>query len=160
MKKIKKFIKDISLRDKCIIFFMMILIVNSAYSLFIPVHGKYTSAIDVLERAAMASIFGYLLGNNFQIKKSSRKKQEINDLSKENSEGEKVQEDSEHKYENEETNNVQVIIATIIGILSLLILMIAREFTQLPDDALATISQFKTFVSGCIGFLIGVPKNK
>lgn len=163
MKKIRKFVDDIGLRDKCIILFMIILIIDSVYSLFSPVGGKHAAAIDVVIRTTMASIFGYLLGSNFRVKKRfikkiKKKRETIECVCKE------LDDENEEQPVNESTkeatNNIQVIIATVIGITSFLILIIARELTQLPDDALATLSQFRTFFSGCVGFLIGIPKDK
>ncbi|WP_053985605.1 hypothetical protein [Niameybacter massiliensis] len=162
MKKIRKFIGDISLRDKCVMLFMIILIIDSAYSLFTPIGGKHSAAIDIVVRTTMASIFGYLLGSNFMIKKPTTKKQRSKKQAKIECICKELEEENENEDEpiKEETNNIQVIIATVIGISSLLVLIIARDLVQLPDDALATISQFRSFVSGSIGFLIGIPKDK
>ena len=49
----------------------------------------------------------------------------------------------------------QMIIVAIIGISSLLILVVARNYTQPCPEAVATLSQLRDFVSGSVGFLTG-----
>lgn len=62
-------------------------------------------------------------------------------------------------------NHLQIIITTAIAIFCLIILTIIRNSAG-PDgvpftaSAQATISQFRDLISGCIGFLIGVPTTK
>lgn len=62
-------------------------------------------------------------------------------------------------------NHLQIIITTSIAIFCLFILTIIRNISgstgnDLTSTAQATISQFRDLVSGCIGFLIGVPTTK
>lgn len=64
-------------------------------------------------------------------------------------------EEIEHKIDNQ----IQILIITGIGIVSLIILILARRVTDMPQDSLSTISQFRSFVSGCVGFLIGIPPD-
>lgn len=54
-------------------------------------------------------------------------------------------------------SNQQIVIATIIGITALIVLIIARYYINLTDKSIATISQMRDFVSGCVGFLLGCP---
>ena len=56
---------------------------------------------------------------------------------------------------------VQVVAATVIGLFSLSILLLLRWF-GMPEDSAATAmaAQFRDFVSGCVGFLIGCPTDK
>lgn len=60
-------------------------------------------------------------------------------------------------------NRLQIVITSIIGLFCLVVLIIARDITALNADmevsatAAATAAQFRDFVSGCIGFLIGSP---
>ena len=61
---------------------------------------------------------------------------------------------------------LQVRVATAIGLFCLAILLILRNMSHwgiLPaqsDAVLATVSQFRDFVSGCVGFLIGSPTQR
>ena len=59
-------IAGIPLVDKFLILFMLVLLCQSAYSLFFQTSSSSeTSTIDVIVRTASASIFGYLLSANF-----------------------------------------------------------------------------------------------
>ncbi|GAA0076344.1 hypothetical protein UT300005_07220 [Clostridium sp. CTA-5] len=60
----------------------------------------------------------------------------------------------------QETSNQQIIIATIIGVISLIVIIIARNFTDLNQISLASLTQMRDFVSGCVGFLLGTPNKK
>ena len=73
--------------------------------------------------------------------------------------------DPKINQENPEANCLQVVIATGIGLFCLITLLILRNLVQLniisvkSDSVLATITQFRDFVSGCVGFLIGCPTH-
>lgn len=62
-------------------------------------------------------------------------------------------------------NRLQIIITSIIGLFCLVVLIVARDVSALNADmevsasASATGAQFRDFVSGCIGFLIGSPTS-
>ena len=56
-------------------------------------------------------------------------------------------------------NSVQVIVVSAIGILSLLFLFMARSDITLTPGITATMSQFRDFVSACVGFLISCGKK-
>lgn len=62
-----------------------------------------------------------------------------------------------------EANKLQIIITSVIGLFCLAVLILARDISALNADmemsasAAATITQFRDFISGCIGFLIGCP---
>lgn len=58
---------------------------------------------------------------------------------------------------------IQVLVAAAIGLFCLVALLVLRNLselgiiTELSDSATATVIQFRDFVSGCVGFLIGSP---
>ena len=60
---------------------------------------------------------------------------------------------------------IQVLVAAAIGLFCLIVLLILRNLadlgviTELSDSATATVIQFRDYVSGCVGFLIGSPTN-
>ena len=60
---------------------------------------------------------------------------------------------------------IQVFVAAAIGLFCLIVLLILRNLTdlgvitELSDSATATVIQFRDYVSGCVGFLIGSPTN-
>ncbi len=55
--------------------------------------------------------------------------------------------------------NIQVVIVSVIGLLSLIILMVTRQFQNVTSELTAVMSQLRDFVSACIGFLISYGKN-
>lgn len=66
----------IHLVDKCLIVFMVVLLAQSAYSLFVnhTAPTENTENIDVIVRTSIAAIFGYFLSANFICHASSNKK--------------------------------------------------------------------------------------
>ncbi len=55
-------------------------------------------------------------------------------------------------FEEGETSELQIIIATVICVVALTVLFIVRNFTTTTSASLGTISQMRDFVSGCVGF--------
>lgn len=54
--------------------------------------------------------------------------------------------------------------ATVIGLFCLVTLLVLRNLNQWglaveSDSAAASVVQFRDFVSGCVGFLIGCPTH-
>ncbi|MEG1426533.1 MAG: hypothetical protein RSC76_02470 [Oscillospiraceae bacterium] len=133
---------EIHLVDKCLILFMAILLLQSTLNLFLQ-NGEIGEAkdINIIVRTAAASIFGYFLSGNFARKEC----------------------DCDGKRP---TNHLQICIATGVGLFCVFALCILRNILAMkPDfvfshDMLSTISQFRDFVSGCVGFLIGTPTKK
>lgn len=62
-------------------------------------------------------------------------------------------------------NRLQVIVAAGIGLFCLIVLLALRNLTQWglvsaeSDSVAATVVQFRDFISGCVGFLIGCPTH-
>ena len=63
------------------------------------------------------------------------------------------------------TNRLQVIVAAGIGLFCLIVLLVLRNLAQwglVPadsDSVASTVVQFRDFISGCVGFLIGCPTH-
>lgn len=185
---VQKSLRKIKLVDRCLIVFMLVLLMQSTYTLFAnKVNSQETSAIDIVVRTTSAAIFGYFLSANF-IKKSGKKTDAVIDA-KSNLPQTKAEitpagapakaplarnrigflPDNDSKAElglgeitskcepASETAHLQVIIATIIGVFCLCVLILVRNFSQISPAMLATISQMRDFVSGCVGFLLGSP---
>ncbi len=186
-RNIKNFFIHIKLIDKCLIIFMFIFLAQSIYSLFSgETDSYYTGSIDVVVRTTSAAIFGYFLSANF-IKKSSKENstsaQTLITPPPVNIEGEDSQTPAKgvvknkigfngnsgepvipeapthikEKDDTESTSNQQIIITTIIGIVSLCAILIARNFLNLTASSTPVISHLRDFVSGCVGFLVGCP---
>lgn len=212
MKKVKKInnfllrvfkeFNSIKLVDKCLIIFMTVLMLQSAFTLFVnEANTQETSNIDIVVRTTSAAIFGYFLSVNFlksSIRKSGSGKNKIKtfdpkvplEMESDNSQdkgsslrfknqigfkgiadqakeevksGERdapLMEEAEIEEERAEITNHQIIIATCIGLMALVTLIIARNFFEITPAMVATISQMRDFVSGCVGFLVGCPSTK
>lgn len=135
-KRIRAVVSRIPPTDRCLILFMAVLLTQSAYSLFSPAEdGGQSSPVDVLVRTASAAIFGYFLSVR-----------------------EKPSEDSPR-----EPRCLHQATITAIGLFCLVTLLALRNLSLWDpaeagsDSATATVAQFRDFVSGCVGFLIGSP---
>ena len=62
-----------------------------------------------------------------------------------------------NNYDEDSTTEQQIIIVTVIGIISLISIIMARDFNIDTTVSSATISQLRDFVSGSVGFLLGCP---
>lgn len=56
-------------------------------------------------------------------------------------------------------SNPQVIIVSILGMVSLILLLISSDFADATPRAASTISQLRDFVSACVGFLVSCGKS-
>lgn len=144
---------------------MFVLLIQLGYSLFFSGQAaEELSSIDVIVRTSTASIFGYFLSANF----IKHKPPSVNQQSKSSGSAEiNIAEhtESEDDVEAIVENKMQIIIATAMGLFCLISLLFLRNIADLnPDFAsssstAATIAQFRDFVSGCVGFLIGCPSK-
>lgn len=182
----------IHLVDKCLIVFMVVLLVQSAINLFT---GHTESAdvnnIDVIVRTSTAAIFGYFLSANFirhassgskkgsvqappvltEPGKSSGMENRIGFTASSESATEGLAKGftgsmDESGQEVSTANRLQIFAAAGIGLFCLIILVLLRNISGLGDgvtatpSSAATVAQFRDFVSGCVGFLIGCPTSK
>ena len=144
---------------------MFVLLIQLGYSLFFS--GKAAnefSSIDVIVRTSTASIFGYFLSANFIKHKPPSENQQTK-----SSGGAEIniaeQKESEEVAEAIVENKMQIIIATAMGLFCLISLLVLRNISDWKPDfagsssTAATIAQFRDFVSGCVGFLIGCPSK-
>lgn len=63
-----------------------------------------------------------------------------------------------NQYETD--NPVQIIVVATIGIISLIFILFARNCGSMNSEAVATLSQLRDFISGSVGFLIGLSTKK
>ncbi len=61
---------------------------------------------------------------------------------------------------NVKSTNTHTIIIFILGVSSLLILLYIRNFTNVTNSSIASISQLKDFVFATVGFLVSRQKEK
>ena len=151
----------IHLVDRCLILFMGILLFQSAFNLF----GGTTATpqsdnIDLIIRTSTAAIFGYFLSANF-IRRSSM--EDYENASVRSTELEHAPAGTESEKPVYTEARLQIIVATAIGLFCLVMLILVRDISSVAphlsksSGAMATIAQFRDFVSGCVGFLIGSP---
>lgn len=201
---IKKGLAEMHFVDKCLCVIMLVLLTQSAYSLFGQGMGSADfHNIDVIIRTAAASIFGYFLSANFirrpqdsgstplsqaigrtEISGNQKGQMPIGFQSRQtgNQNGDtdqeqglvpedipdqagiKIEETASPEQESDAVSyKLQVTIATFIGVFCLVTLILIRNVASWNPEmgnsasVSATIVQFRDFVSGCIGFLIGCP---
>ncbi len=177
--------------NKSLLLFMVLLLLQSAYSIFFPSEADpAVGEIDVIIRTSSAAIFGYFLSANF-VNRSSVQTETVSapaplttaaqagtevgapksqigftaeDTALEGGGIQSVPSPSLPAWL-PDTNCLQVATATVIGLFCLLVLLILRNMgasgSQLlaSDSVSATVVQFRDFVSGCVGFLIGFPTH-
>lgn len=75
-----------------------------------------------------------------------------------------VSEDAQDDQDAPTASHLQIKIATLIAVFCLLILTVIRNSSHgsqpMSASSQATVSQFRDLVSGCVGFLIGVPTTR
>ena len=162
--------------DRLLLIFMVILLAQSARSLFsYECVSQNSDAMHTATRTTAASIFGYFISAGFRgVNQDGASMQEGSDSAAGQNKAKKLNTQTSLS-ENEGTSSEarsktivdqpgestdqrlrqQVLIVGMIGISSLLMLVIACDSTQDTTNASAALSQLRDFVSGSVGFLIG-----
>ncbi|HBJ1651418.1 UNVERIFIED_ORG: hypothetical protein B2H98_11795 [Clostridium botulinum] len=185
---LKKILNKICLGDKCLIIIMVILFLHVTFELFSGDNGvnseETINAIDIIVRTTIASVFGYFISSNFvKSKKEISNEKESNNIYNElNDESNKcclenkkcneidlldkkniiINNDNKKIEAEERRNNAskeQIIIVFIIGLVSLILLLLVRDFIEVSNAEIPIISQLRDIVCGCVGFLLGCPSN-
>ncbi|MBN1069047.1 hypothetical protein DVW02_13780 [Clostridium botulinum] len=174
---LKKILSKICLGDKCLIIFMIVIFFHVTFDLFIGGNGinseETVNGIDIIVRTTIASIFGYFISSNFvKDKKEVLYEKESNKYYLENENSNKVclndnnkviinnnNENLEDENKKSRASEEQIVIVFIIGLVSLILLLLVRDFIQVSDLDIPIISQLRDIVCGCVGFLLGCPSN-
>ena len=169
--------------DKSLMVFMVLLLAQSAYSLFFPSPaGQAAGDIDIIVRTSAAAIFGYFLSANFarrsagktsplppaehSIKTAENASASDGPLNRIGFSADAAPPQSGSALSSSRGEDaagcLQVVIATVIGLFCLITLLVLRNAPQgggaaADASVTATVAQFRDFVSGCVGFLIGSP---
>lgn len=167
---------------------MAVLLIQSAYTLFFPEESSQLSgSIDIVIRTSAAGIFGYFLSANFAVRapegsqvpagapqhriepaetvSGSSVKNQIGFVA-DTAEAETGAIQSQVPEPAAGYGGPQVLAAACIGLFCLAALILLRNWGQeaispaASDSLTATITQFRDFVSGCVGFLIGCPSSQ
>lgn len=162
--------------DRLLLIFMIILLAQSARSLFsYECASQNSDAMHTAIRTTAASIFGYFISAGFRgVKQEGTSMQAGSDLASDQnrtsdlntqtslSENKEMSSEARSKTAVDQSGDStdqrlrqQMLIVGMIGISSLLILVIACDSTKDSTSAVATLSQLRDFVSGSVGFLIG-----
>lgn len=186
-KKAKEILSRICIVDRFLMIFMLILFSYMIFHLFTGItSSENTNTIDIIARTFLASIFGYFISSNFSKSESPATLQNTiasgielpagsSDLqpgsSVKNQIGfetsvvpttevlGKISVSEDFSGSNRSCNKFQVIVVSVIGLISLTILLIAQQFQTVTPELTAIISQLRDFVSACIGFLVSCGKN-
>lgn len=149
--KIQSALGDLHLTDKCLLIFMALLMLQSAYSLFFPAVSTTTiDTLDVVIRTTAAAIFGYFISANFHLNKDTDSSAPLT--------GQSLDPDCLlppplHR------NALQILVVSSIGIFALFILIIFHDVNRISNSSIGTLAQLRDFVSGSVGFLIGHPTS-
>ena len=173
--------KRISLVDRLLILFLLILFADMAYHLLCSaVSPGGVNSIDVIIRTSAASIFGYFISSNFLGQDAPSSSVQVGNLQNTASgpapasgaptvenrigfqEGAAAPEPEpggvslsrETPAAKSSCKTIQVFVVAAIGLLSLVTLLAAKSCTELAPELSAIVSQLRDFVSACIGFLI------
>ena len=169
--------RTLHLVDRLLMIFMTIMLIQSAHNLFFhELSMQNSGTLDTVIRTTAVSIFGYFISSGFQgaSRQSVTSAQTAIGFAAEQNEpgqptariGFSAESETDSKAQTEiavshssgspgQRLRQQMIIVAIIGISSLLILVVARNYTQPCTEAVATLSQLRDFVSGSVGFLTG-----
>ena len=162
--------------DRSLLLFMAVLLGQSAYSLFAPGSGPMADEIDIIVRTAAASIFGYFLSGSFlscagqsgpspsavsgHMLKAADSGGPVGRIGFAAEVPEPLPGDAASRSA-APGGCIQTAVAAALGLFCLVTLVILRNTaSQAPSDSVtATVVQFRDFVSGCVGYLIGSPTH-
>lgn len=180
----RKILSRISLVDRFLILFMFLLFCYMAYHLFSGGLSDENNTIDVIVQTSAATIFGYFISVNSLT--AVPKKETVSQLpattagitqaSKEKGTvGVKIgfQDPSEESQtemgkitvseipdaSKETCGKLQIWVVSAVGLLSLVILIGTKGYSDVTPELTALVSQLRDFLFGCIGFLVGCGKN-
>lgn len=142
---IYQFFATLNLKDKCLIIFMALLLAQTIYNIFAhEMLSNSVETIDIIIRTSSSGILGYFLSSSFCERDPNATKKIIS-------------KDGEESFvpSPESKTRDQMIIATIIGIIALSVLIIARNFMASTVNSQASLIQMRDFASSTIGFLLG-----
>ena len=160
---------------------MAVLLGQSAYSLFAPGSSTpLTDEIDIIVRTSAAAIFGYFLSASFAScaaqNSAAPSAPALHTLKSTDSGGVSgrigfASDTPEPSAGGTDINPrsapipgcIQPIVAAALGLFCLATLVVLRntmgDGRVLSDSVTATVVQFRDFVSGCVGYLIGRPTH-
>lgn len=184
-KGVQKNIRKISIVDRFLMVFMLILFVYTIVQIFMGVAASQDdNTVGVIVRTSLASIFGYFISSNFaggrspsssktssvqgrsissefaNSDPSSRIKNQIGFESSPKGETGGISLSENSSLPVKHCSKVQVCIVAAIGLVSLVILVVTKQFPEATAELAAMKSQLRDFTSACIGFLVSCGKQE
>lgn len=168
----------ISLVNRMLLLFFVLFMGYTVLHLFINPAGQAHS-IDIVVRTSASAIFGYIISSQF----TKSPTQAENRISSSSLERTSTYQDTQNKIGfqpdppsdsvkpdssslpkspvilNITENRLQIMLVSLIGIGSFLLLSLARFRPDSTPEMAAILSQLRDFASGCIGFLISCGKS-
>ncbi len=167
----------ICLVDKFLLVFLSALFIYTAFTLFTgTIVTESTKTVDILVRASSASIFGYFISSNF-VKSHSDSGMGSPEAagtdqvagcgndgtgSNEGTGGTGAAETAApapQAPDQVKCNSPQVIIVSLIGLVSMILMFLSNKYADAAPHAAATIAQLRDFVSACVGYLVSCGKS-
>lgn len=172
----------IHLVDKCLLLILGLLMLQSAINLFVhEAISAETNGIDVVVRTSAASIFGYIISINFNQHRKRKKQSSAGKgaapaqaaaegsgvataqigFQAESGGGEEttvpqppILSQEEVKAAEQRCDRSQILVVATVGVVSLIVLLVFRNFLEGAAANASSVTQFRDFVSGSVGFLI------
>lgn len=187
MKRIRNMLSGVSLVDVVLVLFMMVLLAYLTAHLFTGMESdKESNSIDIIVRTSVAAVFGYFISRNFgrKVRKTtsgstSAVSRQTIDTATTSTIGFRTRSSTDPEPGTLNTidpsaemtayptpvqsatqcDRMQVLIVSAIGLFSLIVLLIARQFYSTAGEFTAIVSQLRDFLSASIGFLISCGNN-
>ena len=164
MKKLRlyliKYFKCLDIVDYFLFLFMIILMSQTVYNLFMNETIGNKSVIDTALRTTTSGLFGYYIGKGFIQGDSVEHniKKDMKDTAKDNSLQLKNINHS-NSDDAKSRRNIQIILVGSLGVIALAVLIITRNTSVVTNEKTATLSQLRDIVSGSTCFLISQTKR-
>ena len=141
---------------------MLIFLIHSFVALFVEGEvASYTDEIDIILRTTLGSLFGFFI-SSVSVKINEENKSRINRIN--------ARQQMDRIYNNKDKRNLkygkvcsyQILILTGICVFCFFTITIIRNFPMKimnKDSAVATVIQYRDFLSSGVGALIGISKN-
>lgn len=142
--------RNVKLVDQYVIIIMVVLLLQSLLTLLLSREPDLLGVrIDTVLRTTMASIFGYIVSSNFIGGRGDSESAEYENKNNVPQTRQQIRQ-----------SEVQIRLVGRICVFSVFVLLIIRYCLQSGDMMTAYVSLYRDFVSGCVGFLIGMPAEE
>ena len=179
LKRMRSIMTSICLVDIMLVLYMLVLLCYLTVHLFTGIEPeKESNTIDIIVRTSAAAVFGYFISRNFGRKAGGSVTGTVSAVSRQKidagtgqigfraqlaSESEEIVQNDADMLVTDTTeqlqssvccDRIQVVVVSIIGLFSLIVLLVARQFPSTAAEYTAIVSQLRDFLSASIGFLI------